>query len=155
MWVSGSEFASSNCLGLSEMNESLRNHIADLYGPFPPFLPHPLGGIASRVGAGAGTGTLDPPDISWAVPPFAGTTTDAAGGLAAGGLAAEGLATEGSATGGSATGGLAGTEGAAAGTPAEVEADVYAAPDKADSPIKTAPPPGATDATLDGAAAVA
>jgi hypothetical protein len=144
------ELASSKCLGLSEMNESLRNHIADLYGPFLPFLPHPLGGIASWVGAGAGTGTLDPPDISSAVPPFAGTTTEAAGGLAAGGLAAEGLA-----TGGSATGGLAGTEGASAGTPAEVEADVYAAPDKADSPSKTAPPPGATDATLDGAAAVA
>jgi hypothetical protein len=150
MWFLGSEFASSTCLGLSEMNESLRNHIADLYGPFLPFLPHPLGGIASWVGAGAGTGTLDPPDISSAVPPFAGTTTEAAGGLAAGGLAAEGLA-----TGGSATGGLAGTEGASAGTPAEVEADVYAAPDKADSPSKTAPPPGATDATLDGAAAVA
>jgi hypothetical protein len=150
MWFSGSEFASSTCLGLSEMNESLRNHIADLYGPFLPFLPHPLGGIASWVGAGAGTGTLDPSDISSAVPPFAGTTTDAAGGLAAGGLAAEGLA-----TGGSATGGLAGTEGAAAGSPAEVEADVYAAPGKADSPINTAPPPGATDATLEGAAAVA
>jgi hypothetical protein len=102
------------------------------------------------LGTGTGTAPLDPSDISWSAPPLAGTTTDAAGGLAAGGLDTEGLA-----TGGSATGGLAGTEeGTVAGTPAGVEAEEYAVPGD-DTPISTAPPPGTTDATLEGAAAVA
>lgn len=53
--------------------------MADLYGPFLPPLPHPLGDTCFR--AGGIIATLDAPDISSAVS-SAPTTIDAAAGAA-------------------------------------------------------------------------
>lgn len=66
--------------------------------------------------------------------PSAPTTTDAAAGTAEGELA-----------------GI--EEDTASGLPAEVEAELYVETDGADTPAKTTPPPGVTDAMLEDAAA--
>jgi len=130
MFIGIADLASSTWLGQYRTNES-HYHIADLYGPLLPPLPHPLGETCFR--AGGITATFEPPDISSAVP-SAPTTTEAAAGTAKVELAGIG-------------------EDTASGPPTEVGAEAYPETGGADSPAKTTPPPGATDATLEEAAA--